>query len=475
MRLILLITVAFFSFLPPCLSARNNKTSIKGFASQFSKDTVEFYYCLEKQFDTRHNIARITVDDQGSFSLSFDCPLTTVIFCETPTYTGYFFAERGRNYSISLPVSGKMDVSSFENPFHSSAFKHIIPLDSLINGLTDLNYAIMHFNSAYDSILNNQIAGFNTIRQTEIMLDSFKYYFKRNLKVTDPDFFSDYINFKIAQSEFVSRLLDISSLYNRYLLNRPLALNNPAFWELYKLLFDRYIRSLSERKNYRKIYYFIRNEHYDSLTTLLKTDPVLQNDTIREFALLDEIYQGFYENDFPLTFSLHFLDIILRNSGSSLIKSVAENLKSSIIKLHPGYYPPPVSLKNTNEMEFEMENLRGKYVYLGFCSLEQLGSIKEIEYLKYLHSKHNKYLQIITVVPRSEKDRINNFVNNNSIGWPVLYSDDERDLIREYKVKGIPLFFLLDKEGKLAASPAPLPSENFEQILFRTMRSKGDI
>jgi hypothetical protein len=42
-------------------------------------------------------------------------------------------------------------------------------------------------------------------------------------------------------------------------------------------------------------------------------------------------------------------------------------------------------------------------------------------------------------------------------------------------VRAFPTAYLLDPEGRLILSPSPLPSDGFEQRLFRIMRSRGDI
>jgi peroxiredoxin len=201
----------------------------------------------------------------------------------------------------------------------------------------------------------------------------------------------------------------------------------------------------------------------------------LQNDTIREFVLLNELYQGFYEKDYPLQLTLDLIDTIGNRTFSTLTRNIATNLSTSITTLQPGYYPPQFTLKSIDGNEYTLESFKGKYCYLGFCSLSNLGCLKEFEYLKYQNSKHNKYLQIITIVPEKEKQEISAFVNINSVSWLILYSKNGESLCRDYKVKAFPLFFLIDKEGKLVLSPSPLPSENFEKVLFSVLRAKGDI
>jgi len=474
MKRIAFIVLTFLSFYQ-ISTAQNEITIVTGHAPEYADRYIVFFTFLEKQFDSRDTVADIKVDHQGLFSFSFDCPVTKVLYCETISYTAYFFAERGRNYTLTLPSKIISEAETVLSPFFIPPVRHIIPDDSVVNGLKDLNYAIRDFDNAYEPFLNRQILQYYDYGQNKIITDSSLLHGQSDLKVTDPIFFSEYIRYRTARLEFLTRQCDMSVLSNKYLINHPLAMNNPAFWDFYALFFDHYISSLSSRKGFTGIYELIGKEKFDSLTLLLKIDPVLENDTIRELVLMNELYQGFYEKDYPLMLTLNLLDSIHDRSASSLNVNIAVRLKKSITSLHPGYSPPPFTVKHPEGMEYKLEDFKGKYLYLGFCSLNHLGSLKEIEYLKYQYSKHHIYLQILIIVPEREKNEIKSFTENNSISWPVLYGSDNSSLFREYKVKTFPAFYLIDKQGKLALSPSPLPSENFENYLFMVMKTNGDI
>lgn len=455
--------------------AQDKKVLVKGFAPSYSGKTVDFFTYREKQFESRINVASTKIDSTGHFSFISDCRYTQALYCETPVFTGYFFIEPGRDYSIPLPPIPPPELQSIGDPFFISPLWHILPKDSLINGLLDLNYAIRDYDIEYEPFAKKQLLRYNNPELSRTKLDSFLLARQSDIRVTDPVFYRDHITYRTALMEFMVSQYKRPLLYTKYFKDRSLPINNPAFWDFYKLYFDHYISSLTVRNEFADVYQLMGNEQYDELTKKLKNDPVLQNDTIREFVLLNELYQGFYEKHYPLQLTLDLIDTIGRRSAFSVITQIAANLLNSITSMQPGYYPPGFTLYNVKGKEYTPESLKGKYCYIGFCSLSNLGCQKEFEYLKYQDSKHRNYLQIITIVPEKEKEEISSFVDFNSITWLVLYSKDGESLCRDYKVKAFPSFFLIDKDGKLVLSPSPLPSENFEQALFRVMRSKGDI
>jgi len=141
----------------------------------------------------------------------------------------------------------------------------------------------------------------------------------------------------------------------------------------------------------------------------------------------------------------------------------------------PGNTIPCAKLINADGDSLELSSLRGKYAYIGFCSLESMECMQQFEYLKYFYHKHGKYLDICIVLPESEKEMIASFTDENSIPWKFWYGVNEKTLFKEFKVQAFPVFYLLDREGKLLMSPAVMPSKGFEQQLFNILKGRGEI
>jgi hypothetical protein len=141
----------------------------------------------------------------------------------------------------------------------------------------------------------------------------------------------------------------------------------------------------------------------------------------------------------------------------------------------PGNSPPDAILMNLYGDSIDISSARGKYSYIGFCSLINLESLQEFEYLKYFYNKYGEYLDFLIILPESEKDNILSFTDENSIPWKFWYSPDGGKILKDYKVSAFPVFYLLDREGKLIMSPANLPSAGFEKTLFSILKRRGEI
>ena len=92
--------------------------------------------------------------------------------------------------------------------------------------------------------------------------------------------------------------------------------------------------------------------------------------------------------------------------------------------------------------------------------------------LKKLQDKHPNLLKVVLISADDNLSDIRSFARKSQLKWTFLYYGDDPDILKNYDIRTIPTCFLIDKEGLLAISPAPLPSEDFEGYLFRYLKAK---
>ena len=74
-----------------------------------------------------------------------------------------------------------------------------------------------------------------------------------------------------------------------------------------------------------------------------------------------------------------------------------------------------------------------------------------------------------------EKSQIKDFMLRNGYGWKTFFYEDQPGILSDFLVKAFPTAYLIGPDGNLVLSPSSLPSDGFEQQLFRIMRSRGEI
>ena len=59
-----------------------------------------------------------------------------------------------------------------------------------------------------------------------------------------------------------------------------------------------------------------------------------------------------------------------------------------------------------------------------------------------------------------------NYMKTNKYEWTFLFFNNQYDLLKDYKVKAYPTFYLVDPDGKMSLLPAVPPSEPFFEKRF---------
>lgn len=112
---------------------------------------------------------------------------------------------------------------------------------------------------------------------------------------------------------------------------------------------------------------------------------------------------------------------------------------------------PDFRLKDVDGNEVVLSKLRGRVIFLDFWASwcgPCRNSIPSVEQL-YQKFKSKKVL-FYGINLENNPSRAKNFAKNSGINYKILNGD--RKTTDSFGVRGIPAFFIIDKEGKIAAS-----------------------
>jgi peroxiredoxin len=172
---------------------------------------------------------------------------------------------------------------------------------------------------------------------------------------------------------------------------------------------------------------------------------------------------------------LKILDTLIVATSIPEHARIGGNIRHKITRLQPGYEPPVFELEDTGGRLVKLSDLRGKYVYLNFCTCQSYACLNEFNLLATLHQKHHERLTIVTIATDPQEEVLIQFLAKNKYDWVFLHYDLQPDILKEYDIRAFPTYFLIGPDGRLIFSPAPSPAENFEQKLFDAMKSRGDL
>ena len=134
---------------------------------------------------------------------------------------------------------------------------------------------------------------------------------------------------------------------------------------------------------------------------------------------------------------------------------------------------PDFCLYNADSNRVCLDSLKGDYIYLGFCTSKDYTCIQHYNILQNLYKKHKQHFQIVVISNADNFRQMQRFVQHHDYPWTFLYAKRRGKVMEAYHVKNIPSYFFIDRTGTIRLSPAPAPSENIEERIYRIMKSDG--
>lgn len=466
------IVSCLFSFL--LLTAIvNAQVTLSGVATTHINDDIVFKTYADPFSGSEQEMGRATVDKLGNFSVTLSIQQEQMIFCHLGIYYAYFYVKPGYNYTIPIPDKKDKTAAEKLNPYYKET---IVQLNIKNDQGENLNNLIFTFDTLYDP-LYVKYSKYIYSKNNKNSLDSSILNILRLSPEQKDAYFNAYKKYKtgiLNHLAFIQRSKSISKIYFD---KNPVLSTNSAYWELFNQVFNKYFYLLGQSKTGKKIYDDInKNKSYTSLNKTLLKDSILNNDTIRELVILKNIHDEFYGSHFSRTGLLMILDSLSEKTQIVLHKVYAHSIRKKITKLMVGFEPPQFTLLDKDGKSVSLTDLKGKYVYLGFCNCSSYSCIKEYDLLKKIKEKYKELpFEIVTIIIEDNPDLLKKFIDKSGYNWLFLNYNNMPEVFEKYDIRAFPTYFLIGPDGKLIYSPAVSPAENFEYYLFQVMRSKGHV
>jgi thiol-disulfide isomerase/thioredoxin len=129
-------------------------------------------------------------------------------------------------------------------------------------------------------------------------------------------------------------------------------------------------------------------------------------------------------------------------------------------KFAPGSFAPDFSLQDLQGNTVFLSDFRGKVVYLDFWASWCHACLQQTPYIKELKQQLNDQDVVFLYVSVDKNDEAwRNMVAKKALPGVHLRIPDgiDSEIAKQYNIGGVPLYFMIDQEGKFASKP-PLPS-----------------
>lgn len=465
----ILPVIIFFLAAPLTLPAQ---VTLSGNAPSYAGQEFVFFKYADYVTQTEEVIARCNVDEDGNFTCNLKVDEITYVFNHLGIYRIYLFVEPQKSYQLVLPEYEPKTEQQRLNPYFREVDLHVGIANMKSN---DLNYLIstfdLLFNQHFDDIVKDAYSGNPTLP-----IDSLTAKMEGMFSQFNNPFFDSYRNYRYGLLSQIALMQQSRSISSNYFENRPILYNNPAYMELFNLLFDKYFlffaRSDSGNSDIDRA---TNSRSYSQLKSTLAQDDVLANDTLLELVILKGLHDGFFDDRFSRGGLLAILDSLYSQSLIPEHLLIAENIRTKVTRLLPGFVPAPFELYTIDGKLVKLNDFEGKYVYLNFCSTTSYTCLQEFPLLETIYEKYKEHLEIVTIAVDQEIDDLKLFLDQTNYEWTFLHYGNKPDIVRDFDIRAFPTYFLIGPDRRLITSPAPSPKENFEQQFFNMLRSRGKL
>ncbi len=430
--------------------SQKQNTRIFGEAPEYKNMAIVFEQYQNFLNHQKKELFTLEIDDNGHFDFTYQLDHITYAFADLGEFRGFIYLEPGKEYELKLPPFEPLSQSQKLNPFYQP--EHI--LLGILNEAPDgLNPMIRNFNEAFDYQINTKAVKLITSRNktlTQNIIDTLESRFPAN-----HDFFKLHKHFRYARLEMLTSRNPQKDVVKKYFSDTPVMFSMPSYWETFKDAFKGYGRRLFSDKE------LPRSLDFTTLKETIKKDTLYYRTDLSETLVLWALYESYHEDILAHNNILRWLNEVSQQAETPEVKTTAEAVFRRINALRAGTKAPQFKLFDFSGKEKTLSDYEGKFVYLNFIHTDNHACRKDLKLLPEIYEEFNRDLEIVPIVFNEDYDKAKQFLNNNKFEWDFLHFGMNAYIIDAYNVKAVPLYYLINPEGRIVLSPAPTPDENF--------------
>jgi peroxiredoxin len=171
-------------------------------------------------------------------------------------------------------------------------------------------------------------------------------------------------------------------------------------------------------------------------------------------------------------FADDYFDFVVPQGTQLVEKFVPPNRPGSEQSIAINEPAPGFTLRDTEGIEASLSDFEGKVVLIDFWATWCSPCIEAMPDVQVLHEIYKERDVVVLGINswEQQKENVKPFLKEHKITYRILLDSDD-DVIKKYRVRGIPTFFVLDKKGTVRYSYTGMPpgkqviQQSIEQLL----------
>jgi len=436
------------------------KFILKGIATDFKNAEITLYRYADYISFLDEDLASVTIDAKGEFELEFELDRS----CEA------FLRVHGKEYMLFLELGESLDVS-IGNGRSGLEFMHA--------SNDEINTRIQNFNTEYNVITAKYYA-FLVRGRNKALVDSVLTDLEGRYISKGREFINTYIKYKIALVRQMINKNKRKQFEKQYLISPKARSTHPTYMHFFNQYYPNQLLLLSMSLAGEQVQKDINvRKNYKGLMDALATNPGLKNDTLCELILIKGLSDIYQNQDYKKSMIIDMLDSIAHKTKIVYHKAIAANVKTVLTRLSKGAKAPMFTLLNNEGRSVSLKDFYGKYVYLDFWATWCIPCIKEMKLVQPLMEKYGDKIVFVSISTdrdtRTMSDYLtkNGYLNTEGKNQGVyLHGGTDKKIAKDYNIKTIPMYYLIDPRGMLMESPALRPSQNIEKTFYKIVNPR---
>ena len=451
------------------LTASSQNVTIKGTAPGAGGRFVTLTVTSDFLTETEQTLARASIDSTGSFTMTVPVDRTILGKVSIDFHTADFFIEPGKDYQIRIAPYKYDDVKEL-NPFINSTD---LQMELLHLPSNDINFILGEFDGVYNAFL---VEHFNELYRdhNRTLIDSLRAKITFSVgDQTDP-YIKTYMEYKQANVIQLVQFISKPMIAYTYFTSRPVLYDNIQYMDFFNSFFSKYMTATSmilKKNDYHAL--LSAQDPYSALMKALTADTLLRPVKLRELVLLKGLMEMYNTATDDQRKIISVLNTIEQKGQEPQARLIATNIIKNLTRLQPGTPAPLFNLRNrVNNGSVKLDSLRGKPVVVNFWTSYCEGCTNEMDLLKPIADKYKDKVLFISISSESSRLRMRYYVDlKKNWDWTFLHIGDQIDILKDYDVRSLPLFVIIDKDGNIYKYSADFPSNGLENSIEQLLQS----
>ena len=446
-----------------CSTLSNFASTFSGVAKSYIGEPIKLIFYTDLFSQQPILVGESVVGNDGSFSFEHEVKKTRLIAIKIKDYRSNFYVAPNSNYNVQLGEFDPLSAPPLSKDKYLPAKLTAQDDDKINNAIGLLNVSLDSFEQKhYKAFLNHK---------AKPAVQEFILVLTRNTLYEKNAFFRKYTDAVIGSLLYKAQYT-FKEVYEKSLMI-PVDYQNVGYRNLLTNFYNKWFNRYNITKESEQLKTAISTSNYSELSAFLATNDFLKNDTLREIIIIRELFRLAVNNNNidPVAVDkiLFKISTIAKTREN---KQIARYYLERLRKLGIGAEAPNFILSNVKGETVQLKDFRGKYVYLDFWATWCKPCIKSMQVMKQIHPKYQDNVEFISINIDERKKRFNKHMEVFSYPWTVLYAGSNESIIDAYDIVLIPLYYLIDPNGKLIQSPAFSPGGGIEATFSKLFNSE---